>query len=57
VIEKVPNDAKAEVKAMVQRAYYAPDREVGEMIASDLMDRYEKLYPSAVKAFTDELEA
>jgi transposase-like protein len=57
VIDKVPNGAKAEVKAMVQSAYYAPNREVGEMIAKDLMDRYVKLYPSAVKAFTQDLEA
>jgi putative transposase len=57
VIDKVPDHASAEVKAMVKSAYYAPNREVAEMIAKDLMDRYQDLYPSAMKAFTDDLEA
>lgn len=57
VIDKVPEHAKAEVKAMVKSAYYAPNREVAEMIAKDLLERYQDLYPSAMKAFLDDLEA
>lgn len=57
VVDKVPENAREEVKAMVHSAYYAPNREVGEMIAKDLLQRYQDLYPSAMKSFTDDLEA
>lgn len=57
VLDKVPDHDHAEVKAMVKSAYYAPNREVAEMIASELLDRYQDEYHSAMKAFTDDLEA
>jgi len=57
VIDKVPDHAKAEVKAMVHSAYYAPNRAVGEMVAEDLLKRYQDLYPAAMKSFLDDLEA
>jgi putative transposase len=57
VIDKVPDQAKAEVKAMVKSAYYAPNREVAEMIAGDLLERFQELYPSAMKAFMEDMEA
>lgn len=57
VVDKVPENAREEVKAMVHSAYYAPNREVGEMIAKDLLQRYQDLYPSAMKSFIDDLEA
>ena len=57
VIDKVPKDAQAELKAMVHSAYYAPNREVAEMIAKDLLERYQDQYPSAMKSFTNDLEA
>lgn len=57
VVDKVPDNAREEVKAMVHSTYYAPNREVGEMIAKDLLQRYQDLYPSAMKSFTDDLEA
>ena len=57
VVDKVPDNAREEVKAMVHCTYYAPNREVGEMIAKDLLQRYQDLYPSAMKSFTDDLEA
>jgi putative transposase len=57
VIDKVPDNAREEVKAIVHSAYYAPNRDVAEMIAKDLLDRYQDLYPSAMKAFLDDLEA
>ncbi|GMR09686.1 MAG: hypothetical protein BMS9Abin28_0506 [Anaerolineae bacterium] len=56
VIDKVPDGTKADVKAMAQSAYYAPNRQVGEMFAQDLLDRYQDQYPSAMKAFTEGLE-
>jgi len=57
VVDKVPDNAREEVKAMVHSTYYAPNREVGELIAKDLLQRYQDLYPSAMKSFTDDLEA
>jgi putative transposase len=57
VVDKVPEKDRAEVKALVQSAYNAPNREVAEMIAKDLLDRYSDLYPSAMKAFQEDLEA
>jgi len=57
VICKVPKDAQAEVKAAVHSAYYAANRKVAELIATDVLDEYKDLYPSAMKSFTDDLEA
>ncbi len=57
VVDKVPDDTRAELKAMVHSAYYAPNREVAEMIAKDLLERYQDQYPSAMKSFTNDLEA
>lgn len=57
VLDKVPNDAQAEVKAMVRSAYYAPNRELAEMIAQDLLEKVQDRYPAAAKSFTDDLEA
>jgi putative transposase len=57
VIDKVPDNAQAEVKAMVHSAYYAPNREIAEMVSKDLLGRYQDLYPSAMKSFTNDLEA
>lgn len=57
VLAKVPDYDHDEVKAMVKSAYYAPNREVAEMIASDLLERYQDKYPSAMKSFADDLEA
>jgi len=57
VIGKVPDNTQAEIKAMVHGAYYAPNREVAEIIAKDLLKRYQDRYPSAMKSFTNDLEA
>lgn len=38
-------------------AYYAANRKVAELIATDVLDEYKDLYPSAMKSFTDDLEA
>lgn len=57
VLDKVPDNARPEVKAAVQAAYYAPNQEVAEMMASDLLDTYRDTYPSAMKSFQDDWEA
>ncbi len=57
VLGKVPEAAQAEVKAAVQAAYYAPNREVAEMVAAEVLARYREVYPAAMKSFEDDLEA
>jgi len=57
VVDKVPDSARAEVKAAVQAAYYAPNQDVARMIAADVLKTYQTLYPSAMKSFQDDWEA
>lgn len=57
ILTKVPLSAQAEVKAAVQAAYYAPHREIAELAAEKLLERYQGLYPSALKSFQEDLEA
>lgn len=57
VLDKVPDNARAEVKAAVQAAYYAPNQAVAELMASNLLDRYRDTYPTAMKSFQDDWPA
>jgi len=57
VLGKVPESAQQEVKAAVQAAYYAPDQEVAEMIAAGVLNKYQALYPAAMKSFQDDWHA
>ncbi len=57
VLDKVPDQARPEVKAAVQAAYYAPNQDVAEMMASDLLDTYRDTYPTAMKSFQDDWQA
>jgi len=57
VLGKVPESAYQEIKAAVQAAYYAPDQEVAEMIAAQVLDTYQALYPAAMKSFQEDWNA
>jgi len=57
VLDKVPDSARADVKAMVQAAYYAPNQEVARMIAAEVLEAYQDQYPSAMRSFQDDWEA
>jgi transposase-like protein len=57
VTDKVPESARQEVKAAVQAAYYAPNQEVAAMVAADVLQKYQGLYPSAMKSFQEDWEA
>jgi len=57
VVDRVPDADREEVKTLVQSAYKAPNRKVAEMVAKDLLELYGDRYPSAMKAFSDDLEA
>jgi putative transposase len=57
VLDKVSDQDREEVRAMVQSAWYAPNRKIGEMIATDVLSRFQEEYPAAMKSFLDDLEA
>ena len=57
VLDKVPDSVRAEVKAMIQAAYYAPNQEVARMMAAKVLETYQGRYPSAMNSFQDDWEA
>jgi transposase-like protein len=57
VLDKVPDNAQAEVKRALSAIYEASTREVADLLAADFIARYGQLYPSAVTCFQDDLEA
>jgi transposase-like protein len=57
VLDKVPDSARHEVKAMVQASYYAPNQDVARMIAAEVLDTYQNRYPAAMRSFQDDWEA
>jgi putative transposase len=57
VLDKVPDSARDEVKAMVQASYYAPNQEVARMVAAEVLDTYQDRYPAAMRSFQDDWEA
>jgi len=57
VTDKVPDSAHAEIKSAVRAAYYAPNREVADMIAADVLKTYQRDYPAAMRSFQDDWEA
>jgi transposase-like protein len=57
VLDKVPDSARHEVKAMIQASYYAPNQDVARMIATEALDTYQGRYPAAMRSFQDDWEA
>jgi transposase-like protein len=57
VLDKVPDSAREAVKAMIRAAYYAPNQEVANQIAADVLKKFQKEYPSAMTSFQDDWEA
>jgi putative transposase len=57
VLDKVPDSVRAEVKALIQAAYYAPSQEVARLMAAKVLETYQARYPSAMKSFQDDWEA
>jgi putative transposase len=57
VLDKVPDSARHEVKAMIQASYYAPNQEVARMIAAEVLETYQERYPAAMRSFQDDWEA
>jgi putative transposase len=57
VTDKVPDSVRAEIKNAVRAAYYAPNREVADMIAADVLKTYQRAYPAAMRSFQDDWKA
>jgi putative transposase len=57
VTDKVSDSVRAEIKNAVRAAYYAPNREVADMIAADVLKTYQSTYPAAMRSFQDDWQA
>jgi len=57
IIGKVPESVRNELKADVQAAYYAPSRKIADMIAADVLAKYQDTYPAAMKCFREDWES
>jgi putative transposase len=57
IVAKLPSEAVPEVKAHIDAAYRAPTYEAGQKLATEVLEKYRDLYPSAMKAFSEDLEA
>jgi transposase-like protein len=57
IVGKLPSEAIAEVKVHVDAVYRAPSYEAGQKLATEVLGKYQDLYPSAMKAFSEDLEA
>ena len=45
------------MKSHIDAVYRAPTYEAGQKLATEVLEKYRDLYPSAMKAFSEDLEA
>lgn len=57
ILAKLPSEAVPEVRAHLRSVFEAPTLEAGKKRAQEVLERYQGLYPSAMKAFSEDLEA
>ena len=57
ITDKVPESVREVVKAAVQGAYYASNQQIAQMIAADVLSKYQNEYPSAMASFRDDWDA
>jgi len=57
IVAKLPSEAVPEVKSHIDAVYRAPTYEAGQKLATEVLGKYRDLYPSAMKAFSEDLEA
>ncbi|MDZ7272203.1 MAG: IS256 family transposase [candidate division KSB1 bacterium] len=57
ILDKIPDSAQAEIKAHVLTIRDAPTLEAGRQAAAEVLERYSRLYPSAMASLSDDLEA
>jgi transposase-like protein len=57
IVDKLPDDARAEFKEAASAAYNAPSAAMAAMLRQEVVRTYERLYPSAVTCFQDDFDA
>jgi transposase-like protein len=57
IVSKLPDDARTEFRQAARAAYEAPSPAMARALRDDLIDRFGKLYPSAVQCFVEDFEA
>jgi putative transposase len=57
ILDKVPDEMRAEIKAYLAAVREAPNPDEGKKAAEAFIARYERQFPSAVRSFTDDLPA
>jgi transposase-like protein len=57
LMSKLPDDVKSEFKQAARAAYQAPSPAMAKVLREDLVERYEKRYPTAVRCFEDDFDA
>ena len=54
---RVPASARAEIRDAVQAAYYAPSRQIAELIALRVLETYQGRFVAAMQSFRDDWES
>ena len=57
LLAKLPAEAIPEVRAHLRSVFEAPTYEAGKERAQEVREKYQEIYPSAMKAFSEDLEA
>jgi len=57
ILNKVPSEIAEEVKIHLNSVYFAPDEASAQREAEAFRQKYEAIYPSAVKSFAEDFEA
>jgi transposase-like protein len=57
IAAKLPRDVQDTVLREFKAVYYAESREIADVLAERLIERYATVYPAAVRSFTEDLEA
>ena len=57
LLAKVPEEIRAEFRTAAKAAYQAPSPKLAEVLREDLVARYKKQHPSAVRCFEEDFDA
>ncbi len=57
IVDKVPERSQAEVKEAIHASYRAPSVALARVIRDEVVARYEKRYPAAVRSFLEDFDA
>ncbi len=57
IVAKLPEEGRAEFRQAARAAYEAPQPAMAPALRDDLVTRFGKIYPSAVRCFEEDFEA